>query len=96
MKQPCVYLLANRPNGTLYVGVTSDLIKRVWQHNNDVFDGFSQKYQVHTLVWFEQHATMEAAIAREKQLKAGPRKRKIALIESLNPTWSDLYEALLQ
>ena len=96
MKQPCVYLLANRSNGTLYVGVTSDLVKRVWQHKNDVFDGFSQKYQVHTLVWFEQHATMEAAIAREKQLKAGPRKRKIALIESLNPTWSDLYEALLQ
>ena len=96
MKQPCVYLLANRPKGTLYVGVTSDLIKRVWQHKNDVFDGFSHKYQVHRLVWFEQHATMEAAIAREKQLKAGPRKRKIALIESLNPTWSDLYEALLQ
>ena len=96
MKQPCVYLLANRPNGTLYVGVTSDLIKRVWQHKNDVFDGFSHKYHVHTLVWFEQHATMEAAIAREKQLKAGSRKRKIALIESLNPTWSDLYEALLQ
>ena len=95
MKQPCVYLLANRPNGTLYVGVTSDLIKRVWQHQNDVFDGFSHKYQVHKLVWFEQHATMEAAIAREKQLKAGPRKRKVALIESLNPTWADLYEGLL-
>ncbi len=96
MKQPCVYLLANRPNGTLYVGVTSDLIKRVWQHKTAVFDGFSHKYQVHTLVWFEQHATMEAAIAREKQLKAGPRKRKIALIESLNPTWADLYEGLLR
>ena len=96
MKQPCVYLLANRPDGTLYVGVTSDLIKRVWQHKNDVYAGFSHKYQVQTLVWFEQHAAMEAAIAREKQLKAGPRKRKIALIESLNPTWSDLYEALLQ
>ena len=95
MKQPCVYLLANRPNGTLYVGVTSDLLKRVWQHQNDVFDGFSHKYQVHKLVWFEQHATMEAAIAREKQLKAGPRKRKVALIESLNPTWADLYEGLL-
>ena len=96
MKQPCVYLLANRPNGTLYVGVTSDLVKRVWQHKNDVLDGFSHKYQVHKLVWFEQHATMEAAIAREKQLKAGPRERKIALIVSINPTWSDLYETLLQ
>ncbi len=95
MKQPCVYLLANRPNGTLYVGVTSDLIKRVWQHKNDVFDGFSRKYHVHRLVWFEQHATMEAAIAREKQLKAGPRLRKVALIESLNPTWADLYQGLL-
>jgi putative endonuclease len=95
MKQPCVYLLANRPGGTLYVGVTSDLIKRVWQHKNDVFDGFSHKYHVHRLVWFEQHATMEAAIAREKQLKAGPRLRKVALIESLNPTWADLYQGLL-
>ena len=95
MKQPCVYLLANRPNGTLYVGVTSDLIRRVWQHKNDVFDGFSHKYHVHRLVWFEQHATMEVAIVREKQLKAGPRLRKVALIESLNPTWADLYQGLL-
>ncbi len=95
MKQPCAYLLANRPNGTLYVGVTSNLIRRVWQHRNDVFDGFSHKYQLHRLVWFEQHATMESAIAREKQLKAGSRSRKIALIESLNPTWADLYDHLL-
>jgi len=96
MKMPCVYLLASQPNGTLYVGVTSDLIKRVWQHRNGVTEGFSSKYKLHTLVWFEQHKTMEAAISREKQLKAGSRKRKVALIESKNPSWSDLYEGILQ
>ena len=96
MKMPCVYLLASPPNGTLYVGVTSDLIKRVWQHRNGVIEGFSNKYKLHTLVWFEQHETMEAAISREKQLKAGSRKRKVALIESKNPSWSDLYAGILQ
>jgi putative endonuclease len=96
MKMPYVYLLASQPNGTLYVGVTSDLIKRVWQHRNGVIEGFSSKYKLHTLVWFEQHETMDAAIAREKQLKAGSRKRKVALIESKNPSWSDLYEGILQ
>ena len=95
MKNPCVYLLANRPHGTLYVGVTSDLVKRVWQHKNDVFEGFSSKYRIHTLVWFEQHASMEAAIAREKQIKAGSRQRKIQLIETSNAQWLDLYEGLL-
>ena len=96
MKMPCVYLLANQPNGTIYVGVTSDLMKRVWQHRNGVIEGFSSKYGLHTLVWFEQHATMDAAIHREKQIKAGSRKRKVALIESKNPSWSDLYLGLLQ
>ena len=96
MKMPCVYLLASQPNGTLYVGVTSDLIKRVWQHRNGVIEGFSNKYKLHTLVWFEQHETMESAISREKQLKAGSRKRKVALIESKNPSWSDLYAGILQ
>ena len=96
MRMPCVYLLASQPNGTLYVGVTSDLIKRVWQHRNGVIEGFSRKYKLHTLVWFEQHETMEAAISREKQLKAGSRKRKVALIESKNPRWSDLYAGILQ
>ncbi len=96
MKMPCVYLLANKPNGTLYVGVTGDLIKRIWQHRNGVTEGFSSKYDLHTLVWFEQHDTMEAAIVREKQLKAGSRKRKVALIESKNPSWSDLYASILQ
>ena len=64
MKQACVYILANRPHGTLYVGVTSDLVARVWQHKNKALDGFTKKYGVHQLVWFEQHATMEAAILR--------------------------------
>lgn len=69
MKQPCVYILSSQRNGTLYVGVTSDLIKRVWQHKNYVVAGFAQKYNVHQLVWFEQHSSMESAIQREKQLK---------------------------
>lgn len=68
--QPCVYLLASRRNGTLYVGVTSSLMRRVWQHKNDVFDGFSRRYGVNRLVWYELHATMESAIQREKRLKS--------------------------
>ncbi len=95
MKQACVYILANRPHGTLYVGVTSDLVARVWQHKNKALDGFTKKYGVHQLVWFEQHATMEAAILREKQLKAGSRVKKIALIEVANPEWKDLYDGIL-
>ncbi len=95
MKQACVYILANCPHGTLYVGVTSDLVARVWQHKNKALDGFTKKYGVHQLVWFEQHATMEAAILREKQLKAGSRVKKIALIEVANPEWKDLYDGIL-
>lgn len=94
MKQPCVYILASRRNGTLYVGVTSNLPARVWQHRNDVVDGFSKKYGVHTLVWYEPHETMESAILREKQLKAGSRARKLALIEAANPQWRDLADEL--
>ena len=95
MKQACVYILSNRPHGTLYVGVTSDLVARVWQHKNALVDGFTKKYSVHQLMWFEQHATMEAAILREKQLKAGSRVKKIALIEVANPEWKDLYDGIL-
>ena len=95
VKNPFVYILTNKPRGTLYVGVTSDLIKRIWQHKNNVFEGFSSKYNLHTLVWFEQHASMEAAILREKQIKGGSRQKKIALIDTLNPQWLDLYERLL-
>ena len=93
--QPAIYILASQPHGTLYVGVTSNLIQRVWQHKYNLALGFSQKYGVHTLVYFELHATMADAIGREKQLKAGSRAKKVALIEDLNPTWSDLYPGLL-
>ena len=95
MKNPCVYIMANRRHGTLYVGVTSQLGARVWQHKNGVTQGFTSQYRVHQLVWFEQHETMASAILREKQLKAGSRQRKIDLIEALNPQWLDLYERIL-
>lgn len=93
--QPCVYILASKKNGTLYVGVTSDLIKRVWQHKNDLVEGFTKRYLVHTLVYYEIHETMESAIAREKNIKAWKRAWKIELIEKNNLEWSDLYHALL-
>lgn len=83
-------MLASGRNGTLYVGVTSHLMGRVWQHKNEVVDGFTQKYRVHALVWYEVHDTLESAILREKQLKAGSRARKLALIEAANPQWRDL------
>jgi len=95
MKQPCVYILASGWDGTLYVGVTSDLIKRVWEHKNDLIDGFTKQYRVHNLVWFEQHETMESAILREKAIKEGNRAWKIELIEESNPKWQDLYPELL-
>ncbi len=91
MKLPCVYVLASRKNGTLYAGVTSDLVQRVWQHKNDLADGFTKKYGVHSLVWYEVHSTMEAAIAREKAIKEWKRAWKLALIEADNPQWRDLY-----
>ena len=95
MKQPCVYILASKRNGTLYIGVTSDLIRRVWQHKNDVIGGFTKRYGVHTLVWYESHETMESAITYEKRLKNWPRARKLSLIEAGNPNWRDLYEDLV-
>ena len=93
--QPVVYIVASRRNGTIYTGVTSDLIGRIWQHKEGVFDGFTKRYGCKLLVWHELHSTMEYAIAREKQLKGGSRKRKIALIEATNPRWGDLYPELL-
>ena len=93
-KQPTVYVLASKRNGTLYTGVTSDLVKRVWQHKNDAVPGFTQKYSVHVLVYYEL-AEMSAAIARKKQIKGGSRARKLALIESINPDWRDLYDDIL-
>ena len=94
MKHPCVYILASRRNGTLYTGVTSNLIQRIWQHKNDLVQGFTQKYSVHTLVWFEIHETMASAIGREKALKEWHRAWKIALIEEKNPNWRDLYAGI--
>jgi putative endonuclease len=95
MRKPCVYLLASRRNGTLYVGVTSDLVKRVWQHKNDLTDGFTKRYQVHILVWYESHETMESAKHREKAIKEWKRRWKFELIEIDNPLWRDLYNDLL-
>ena len=83
--QPCVYVLASKKNGTLYVGVTSSLIKRVWRHKNDFVGGFIKQYGVHILVWYEMHENMESAIAREKALKNWKRKWKLRLIEEVNP-----------
>ena len=94
-KLPCVYILASRRNGTLYVGVTSDLVKRVWEHKNDAVDGFTKQYGVHDLVWYERHETMESAIAREKALKEWKRQWKLRLIEEANPGWRDLYAEIL-
>ncbi|MDH4235008.1 MAG: GIY-YIG nuclease family protein [Gallionella sp.] len=94
-KQPAVYILANRRNGTLYTGVTSNLVKRAWEHKNDLVDGFTRRYGVHTLVYFELLDTMDAAITREKQIKAGSREKKLRLIESINSEWNDLYDDIL-
>lgn len=94
MKVFYVYILANNKKGTLYIGVTSDLIKRVWQHKNNLIDGFSKKYKIHSLVYFEQVSDAKSAIGREKQLKSWNRKWKIDLIEKDNPDWKDLYHKI--
>ena len=89
-----VYMLASRRNGTLYIGVTSNLVQRVWQHREGVADGFTKEHGVGRLVWFEQHVDVEAAIRREKQLKKWNREWKVRLVESANPYWNDLYESI--
>jgi putative endonuclease len=89
--RPCVYVLASRRNGTLYIGVTSNLAKRVWEHRTYAVAGFTRHYSVHMLVYFEFHETMENAIVREKQLKHWNRAWKLRLIERGNPQWRDLY-----
>ncbi|MBU8974711.1 GIY-YIG nuclease family protein [Lysobacter sp. MMG2] len=94
-RSPCVYLLASGPRGTLYVGVTSDLIRRVWQHKSAEAEGFTRRHHVHVLVWYEAHETMESAIAREKALKVWKRMWKIELIESTNPQWRDLFPDII-
>ena len=90
-KQPAVYILASRRNGTLYIGVTGDLVARIWQHKNDAVDGFTSRYGVHTLVYFELCREMTQAIAREKQIKKWNRAWKLELIERHNPEWKDLW-----
>ena len=92
MKHPAVYIMANKRNGTLYTGVTSNLPGRAWQHREGAVDGFTKRYGCKLLVWYELAGTMEAAILREKQIKAGSRAKKIALIEAMNPDWRDLYD----
>ena len=95
LSQPAIYILASKRNGTIYTGVTSDLVKRVWQHKNDVVPGFTQKYSVHMLVYYELADEMATVIAREKQIKGGSRAKKLAMIESMNPGWRDLYDDIL-
>ncbi|WP_299193301.1 GIY-YIG nuclease family protein [uncultured Erythrobacter sp.] len=89
--QPAVYIMANHKRGTIYVGVTSDLAKRAWQHREGQVEGFTKRYGCKRLVWFELHSTMDTAIAREKQLKGGSRAKKIALVAASNPEWRDLF-----
>ena len=91
-KQPVVYILASGKNGTLYVGVTSNLVQRVWKHRVGLFEGFTKRYHVCFLVYFEMHKSMREAIIREKQIKWWRRKWKLKLIEEKNPAWKDLYE----
>ena len=95
MKSPAVYMLASGRNGTLYIGVTSDLIKRVWQHREELTEGFTKQYGVKKLVWYEQHETMESVIAREKAMKKWLRKWKLDAIEKANPDWNDLWSQII-
>ena len=94
-KEPAVYILAGKRNGTLYIGVTSDLVKRVWEHKNNMVEGFTKRYGVHQLVWYELHDNMESAIEREKRLKNWKRAWKLKLIEGVNPDWEDLYHRIV-
>ena len=95
MKSPCVYILASRREGALYVGVTADLSQRVWQHKSDFVKGFTSRYNIHSLVWYEAHDSMESAIAREKAIKKWRRQWKIELIVQNNPDWRDLYSDIV-
>ena len=94
-KHPSVYISASKRNGTFYVGVISDLVKRIWEHKNNMGEGFTKRYNVHRLVWYELHGSMESAITREKRLKDWKRKWKLELIESKNPDWQDLYHTIV-
>ena len=90
-----MYILASRKNGTLYTGVSSNLVKRVWEHKNNIYESFTKRYTVHTLVWYEMHETMDSAILREKVIKNWKREWKIKIIEERNPKWRDLYSDLI-
>ena len=90
-----IYILFNKRNGTLYTGVTSDLVKRIYEHKNKLADGFTKKYNVDKLGYYEVFEDIEEAIKREKQIKGGSRANKIKLIESINPEWKDLYDSIL-
>ncbi|MDJ0780038.1 MAG: GIY-YIG nuclease family protein [Gammaproteobacteria bacterium] len=94
-KIPCVYILTNKPDGVLYIGVTTNLAQRTWQHRQKLVDGFSKKYNLRRLVWFERHESIVSAITREKQMKKWNRDWKIQLIEAANPAWNDLYNEIL-
>ena len=94
MKTPAVYILTNKPDGVLYIGVTSNLAQRVWTHKNDLVEGFTKRYRVHRLVWYEVHESMESAIRREKAMKKWRRPWKTELIEKTNPAWQDLYDEI--
>lgn len=94
-RQPCVYMLTSKRNGTLYTGVTSNLLKRIWEHKNHVVEGFTKKYGISVLVWYEIHETMESAISKEKAIKNWKRAWKVKVIEENNPQWRDLYSDLL-
>jgi predicted GIY-YIG superfamily endonuclease len=95
MKQPCVYIVARKRHGTLYTGVTANLPRRAFEHREGLMKGFSAKYGCKILVWYELHDTMIEAITQKKRIKAGSRAKKLALIETLNPEWSDLYQSLI-
>ncbi len=95
LKTYYVYIMASQKDGTLYIGVTNDLVRRVWEHKNDVHEGFTRKYGVHRLVWYEAATDINGAIWREKQMKKWRREWKVELIEKENPNWDDLYEGLL-
>lgn len=90
-----VYIIASKRNGTLYTGITNDLSRRVWEHRNGYVSGFTKKYGVKTLVWFEHHTDVNAAVSREKRIKRWRRQWKVRLIEEMNPNWNDLYEEVL-
>jgi putative endonuclease len=94
-KQPFVCILTSKKNGALYIGVTSDLVKRIWEHRNNTIEGFTKRYGIHRLVWYEPHECMESAIEREKQLKEWKRIWKLELIERSNPQWQDLYDTII-